>query len=117
MNEAEKVAGRTTVVPYLLVDQGRNRKAIKAVGERLPEPDVVSTLAFIIEAIYAVDGSTFMIASEQEEVLRIFDLHHREGIFSLVPHHPTAAASAAHTGTFLEFDAWIKDQLIAVGIP
>jgi hypothetical protein len=32
-----------------LIDNGSYRKAVKAVGERLPELDIVATLAFIIK--------------------------------------------------------------------
>lgn len=64
-------------MPYLLIDQGGHREAVETVSERLPQPDVVSTLAFIVEAVYAIDGGTFVISSEQKEVLGILDLHGR----------------------------------------
>jgi hypothetical protein len=39
----------------LLVNDGSNGKAVEAVGESLPELDVVSALALIVEAVDTVD--------------------------------------------------------------
>jgi hypothetical protein len=58
----------------LLVDDGSNWQAIEAVGKRLPKLDIVSTLAFVVEAIDAVDGCALVVAAEHEEVLGILDL-------------------------------------------
>lgn len=58
----------------LLVNDSRNWQAIEAVGEGLPQLDVVSSLALVIEAIDAVDRCAFVVATEDEEVLWIFDL-------------------------------------------
>ena len=58
----------------LLIDEGCNREAIEAVSEGLPELDVVSSLALIIEAIDSVDGGTLMVAPQEEEVLGVLDL-------------------------------------------
>ena len=58
----------------LLVDDRCNGQAVEAVGERLPELDVVSSLALIIEPIDTVDGRAFVVATEDEEVFRVFDL-------------------------------------------
>ena len=58
----------------LLVDDGCDRQAIEAVGECLPQLDVISSLALIVKPVYAVDRCTFMVPTENEEVLRIFDL-------------------------------------------
>ena len=58
----------------LLVYNRRYRQTIETVGERLPEFDVVTTFAFVVEAVDAVDGGALMIASEQEKVLGEFDL-------------------------------------------
>jgi len=57
-----------------LVNDGRNRQTIETVCERLPQFDVVSSLAFVIEAVDTVDGGTLMVSPENEEVLRIFNL-------------------------------------------
>ena len=51
-----------------------NRQAVEAVGKSLPQLDVVPTLAFVIEAVDTVDGSTFMVAAQDEKVFRILDL-------------------------------------------
>lgn len=47
----------------LLIDDGSNGQAVKAVGESLPQLDVVPPLALIIEAVDAVDGSALVVAS------------------------------------------------------
>lgn len=58
----------------LLVNDSCNWQAVEAIGESLPELNVISTLAFIIESINAVNGCTFVVTTENEEVLRVFDL-------------------------------------------
>lgn len=59
---------------YLFIYQCCYWQAIEAVCKCFPESNIVTPFAFIIEAINSIDGSAFMIASEQEEVLRILDL-------------------------------------------
>jgi hypothetical protein len=39
---------------------------------------LIGGLTLVVEAIDAIDGCTFMIASQQEEVLRILDLVRQE---------------------------------------
>lgn len=58
----------------LLVDDGGNGQAVEAVGERLPQLDVVTALALIVETVDAVDGCALVVAAEDEEVLRVLDL-------------------------------------------
>ena len=58
----------------LLVNDGGNWQAIETVGECFPQLDVVSALAFVVEAIDAVDGRALVVAPEDEEVFRVFDL-------------------------------------------
>jgi hypothetical protein len=58
----------------LLVDDSGDRKAVEAVCESLPQLDVVTTLALIVEAVNTVDGSALVVATEDEEVLRVLDL-------------------------------------------
>lgn len=55
---------------YLLVYYRSYRQTVEAVREGLPELYVVSSLAFLVEPVYTVDGRTFVVASEQEEILR-----------------------------------------------
>lgn len=57
-----------------LVDDRCNGQAIEAVGERLPELDIIPSLAFVVESIYAVDGRALVIPAQDEEVFWIFDL-------------------------------------------
>ena len=58
----------------LLVNDCGNGQAVEAIGEGFPELDVVSALALIIKSVDAVDRCTFVISSEDEEVLWVFDL-------------------------------------------
>lgn len=58
----------------LLIDDGGNRQAVEAIGECLPELDVVPPFAFIIETIDSVDGGALVVPTEDEEVLGVFDL-------------------------------------------
>ena len=70
-----KVRAQTTVHGEdLLVNDGGNRQAVEAVGESLPQLDVVSSLALVVEAIDTVDGGAFVVATEDEEVLGVPDL-------------------------------------------
>jgi hypothetical protein len=48
-----------------------NRKAVEAVGERLPEFDAVPTLALVVKAVDSVDGSALVVASKKEHVARV----------------------------------------------
>ena len=58
----------------LLVDDSSNWQAVEAVGEGLPQLDVVAALALIVEAVDAVDGGALVVATEDEEVLWVLDL-------------------------------------------
>jgi len=58
----------------LLIDNGRHRQAVEAVREGLPQLDAVATLALVVESVYAIDAGALVVAAQQEEVLRVFDL-------------------------------------------
>lgn len=58
----------------LLVNDGSNWQAVEAVGEGLPQLDVVATLALIVETVDTVDGRTLVVTAEDEEVLWVLDL-------------------------------------------
>jgi len=58
----------------LLVNDGSDGQAVEAVGEGLPQLDVVSSLALIVETVDAVDRGTLVVAAEDEEVLGVLDL-------------------------------------------
>ena len=57
----------------LLIDDGGNGQAVEAVSEGLPQLDVVSALALVVETIDSVDRCALVVASEQEEVLRVLN--------------------------------------------
>lgn len=58
----------------LLVDDSGDGKAVEAVGEGLPQLNVVTALALVVEAVDSVDGGTLVVATEDEEVLGVLDL-------------------------------------------
>jgi hypothetical protein len=58
----------------LLIDDGSDGQAVEAVGESLPQLDVVSSLALIVETVDAVDRGALVVTAENEEVLRVLDL-------------------------------------------
>lgn len=58
----------------LLIDNGRNRQAVEAVRKRLPQLDVVPSLALIVKPINPVNRRALMVTSQNEEILRVLDL-------------------------------------------
>jgi len=62
----------------LLIDNGGDRQAVEAVGERLPQLDVVPSLALIVETVDTVDAGTLVVATENEEILGVLDLVRKE---------------------------------------
>jgi len=62
----------------LLVDDSGDGKAVEAVGEGLPQLDVVAALALVVESVDAVDGRALVVAPQDEEVLGILDLVRQE---------------------------------------
>lgn len=67
----------------LFVNYGRDRQAVEAVGEGLPQLDVVPALALIVEAVNAVDGGALVVPAEDEEVLGVLYLVGEEQAYSL----------------------------------
>ena len=55
-------------------EDGHEWETVERVAEGLPELDVVSALALVVEAVDAVDGGALVVAAQQEEVLRELDL-------------------------------------------
>ena len=47
----------------LLIDDSCNWQAIEAIGEGLPQLDVVSSLALIVEPVNPVDGGTLVVSA------------------------------------------------------
>lgn len=58
----------------LLVDDSGDGKTVETVGEGLPQLNVVTALALVVEAVDSVDGGTLVVATEDEEVLGVLDL-------------------------------------------
>jgi hypothetical protein len=74
-----EVGAQTTVHgENLLINDGGNRKAVEAVGESLPQLDVVSALALIVETVDTVDRGTLVVSTQNEEVLGVLDLVREE---------------------------------------
>ena len=62
----------------LLVDDSGDGQAVEAVREGLPQLDVVATLAFVVEAINAVNGRALVVAAQDEEIFGVLDLVGKE---------------------------------------
>lgn len=58
----------------LLINDGGNGETVEAVGESLPELDVVSALALIVETVDTIDRGTLVVSTQNEEVLGVLDL-------------------------------------------
>jgi hypothetical protein len=72
------------------INNSSNGKAIEAVSEGLPQLDVISAFALVVETINSVDGGALVVSSEQEEIFGILDLvseekaHCLEGLLASV---------------------------------
>lgn len=58
----------------LLINNSSNGQAVEAVSKGLPQLNVISSLALVVEAVDAVDRGAFVVTTEDEEVLWVFDL-------------------------------------------
>jgi hypothetical protein len=58
----------------LLINDCRDRQAVEAISERLPQLDIVPSLAFVVEAVDTIDGGAFVVAAQNEEIFGVFDL-------------------------------------------
>jgi len=58
----------------LLIDKSADRHAVEDVTELFPKLDVVTPLALIVEPIDSGDGCTFVVASQEEEILWVLCL-------------------------------------------
>lgn len=73
--QAPEIGGEPAVhTEYLIVDEGSHGKAVEAVGEYLPQPDVVPALALVVEPVDPVHGFALVVAPEKEEVAWVLDL-------------------------------------------
>jgi hypothetical protein len=63
---------------YLLVNDCCNGQAVEAICKGLPQLDIVSSFALIVESIDSVNRSTFVVAAQDEEVFRVFYLVGKE---------------------------------------
>ena|ERR1700761_609264 len=57
-----------------LVNYGGNWQTVETIGKCLPQLDVVTPFAFIVEAINTVDRGAFMVSSKDEKVFWVLDL-------------------------------------------
>ena len=72
-----RVQGRAQTTMHgedLLIDDSSDGQAVEAIGECLPQLDVVSALALIVKTVDTVDRSTLVVTAKDEEVLGVFDL-------------------------------------------
>lgn len=56
-----------------LVNNSCDWQAIEAIGKRLPEFNVISSLALVVKSVDTVDWSTLVIPTKNEEILWILD--------------------------------------------
>lgn len=63
---------------YFFVDEGHEGHVVEAVVEGLPETDLVSTFDFVEETVYARDGLTLVVASEDDHLMREADFEGQE---------------------------------------
>ena len=61
-----------------VVDKRGDGQAVKAIYELFPYADGIAALAFIVEAINAIDLAALMVASQEEEILFKLDLVREE---------------------------------------
>jgi len=57
----------------LVVYRGSNGETVEALSENFPEFYRIPSLALVVEAVDAVDGGALVVASEEEEVLRVLN--------------------------------------------
>ena len=55
------------------INQSCNWEAVETICENFPKLDAVATLALIVKSINAIDGGTFMVSSQKEEVFWVLD--------------------------------------------
>jgi hypothetical protein len=58
----------------LIINYCRTWQTIKGVAKLFPDLDAITTTAFIIKTVDAVDTCTFMISSKNEKVFGVFKL-------------------------------------------
>ena len=58
----------------LLVDDSGDGQAVEAVGKSLPQLDIVSSFALVVESIDAVNRGALVVAAKDKEVLWVLDL-------------------------------------------
>ena len=58
----------------LLRDYSGYGKSVECVNERLPDFDITSSLAFIVESVNSRHISTLVVAPQKEKVLRELEL-------------------------------------------
>lgn len=56
------------------INNGCDGETVEAISEGLPEFDVVSSLAFLVESVDSVDAGALVISSQEEEIFRVLDL-------------------------------------------
>lgn len=62
----------------LATDNCRDREAVEAVCERLPQLDRVASFALVIEAINSVDGGALMVPAEEPDFSRVFHFQRQQ---------------------------------------
>lgn len=56
-----------------LINNGSYGQTVETISESLPQLNIVSSLALVVETINSVNGGALVITSEQEKVLWVLD--------------------------------------------
>lgn len=63
---------------YFFINKCCNWQTVEAVCHNLPQVDAVPTFTFVIETVDSVDACRFVVATEYEEFVGIFDLEGKQ---------------------------------------
>ena len=55
------------------LDDGADGKAFETIGKQLPEMNIITSFALVVETVDAVDGVRFVVSTQNKEILGIFD--------------------------------------------
>jgi hypothetical protein len=90
LERAKLWAQATVHAEDFLVDESSDGETIETVSESLPQLDVIATLALIVKSVNTINGCALVVATEEEEVLRVLDLvgqeeaHGLEGLLATI---------------------------------
>lgn len=66
-----------------IINDCSHGQTVEALCKMLPKTHTETPFAFIIEPIYSVDGSAFMVSAEEEKVVWVLDFVQEEEAYCL----------------------------------